>query len=207
MTEREWLFFGLSLAAAFFSGAIPMSYILVKMKTGKDIRTMGSGNPGATNVFRNLGFKEGLIVLLLDFLKGALPVFFLPLLVPGVLDSLEMTRFLLTFAAILGHVFSPFLGFRGGKGVAVGAGGAFAMFPFIFAGALGGWLLLLRIIGYMSLASIFSAYIFALGVLISTPSRPVEILAFLAAIFITWTHRANLRRLLKGQEPRFKIQK
>ena len=195
-----------AFGAAFLAGSIPTAYLLVKILKGKDIRTMGSGNAGATNVFRCVGFKEGLAALLLDAAKGAVPVLIFthrPDPIPAVHP--DVYGFLLALTAILGHVFTPFLGFKGGKGVAVGAGVATALYPWNFLVAFMVWAVVLAATRYMSLASLLGTYTFAIVSFLTPQSLPVRGLCILAAFFITWTHRSNIRRLLKGEELRLNI--
>lgn len=189
----------LALIGSSLIGAIPSSYILVKLRTGKDIRKLGSGNAGATNVFRHVGKKEGLAVLAFDFLKGALAV----TLFSGWTDytfSDETWRLFLGLAAILGHVFTPFLGFKGGKGVATGGGVALAVYPLQFLVAIAVWAVVLRVSRYMSVASISAAWVFAFLSIFTLPDLTHKLIVISCACFITWTHRANIERLRKGQE-------
>ena len=192
----------IGVALGFLIGAFPTSYVVVKWRIGKDIRTMGSGNPGATNVFRCVGKKEGFVTLFGDMLKGILAVVVISHYFYDPLIDFKTYQLLLGIAAILGHVFTPFLGFKGGKGVATGAGVAIAVYPVNFAIAFIVWLLLLFSLRYMAVASIAAAYCFAVSSYF-TRNAPLHVfIGVLAALFITWTHRTNLRRLFKGEEPR-----
>lgn len=191
-----------ALLAAFLIGSLPSAYLWVRAKTGKDIRKMGSGNVGATNVFRSVGKGDGIAVLALDAVKGILGVRVgLAIWVPDLISEPGI-GFLLGCAAILGHVFTPWLGFKGGKGVATGAGVALAVYPAPFLLALIVWIVLLRVSGYMSVASIVSAYAFAAATLWLIPDKLHGLIAILAAGFISWTHRANIARLRQGSEPK-----
>lgn len=191
-----------ALAAAFLTGAVPASWILVRIRTGKDIRSMGSGNPGATNVFRSVGRKIGIVVLVLDALKGWGSAALLPLaVIPGGFSE-DRWRLYLGLTAVAGHVFTPFLKFRGGKGVAVGAGVALAVFPAQFLAAVPLWFAVLLRWRIMSVASLSATYLFTGIVFFSRADRAVSIAIFLAALFLTWTHRANLLRLFQGKEHR-----
>ena len=123
-------------AIAFLAGSTPTAYLAGRSFKRIDIRQYGSGNVGATNAFRVLGKKIGAFVFIIDFLKGSLPVFFLPLLLPANhLDPKEAGLWIGT-GAIAGHVFTPFLGFKGGKGIATGAGVLCGAFPFLFLGSI-----------------------------------------------------------------------
>ena len=183
-------------------GSIPSAYLAGKYFSKIDIRRHGSGNVGATNAFRVLGKKIGTLVFATDFTKGFLPV----LLARGVTPSfLEPETFLViagTFA-ILGHIFTPFLGFKGGKGVATGAGVLCAVSPTLFFACLGIWLvvfLITRIVAISSLASLVSLLVFSsfLG------AGPILRSFFLGcAILVFWTHRTNLTRLFQRKESKF----
>lgn len=198
------------LLAAFLIGSIPSAFVWVRIRTGKDIRTLGSGNVGATNVFRSIGRKDGILVLACDALKGVLGVVIGRLIwhyapasdgTAGILDY-KLIGFLLGIAAILGHVFTPWLGFKGGKGVATGAGVALAVYPIPFLLALVSWMAILKITNYMSVASILAAYCFAASTAWLIPNKTHALIALAAALFISWTHRANIDRLRKGSEPK-----
>ncbi len=189
---------------AFMVGGIPSSYILVRIIHKKDIRQIGSGNPGATNVFRSVDKKTGWVVLAFDIFKGWLTVTALtPFAMSHIALSRESTAFLIGLCAILGHVFSPYLKFKGGKGVATSAGVGLAVFPIPFAFAFIVWGILLRLTRIMSVASISSAWVFFLSSILFLDNIWHCVLAFLVALFITWTHRANLKRLHQGTEPKF----
>jgi glycerol-3-phosphate acyltransferase PlsY len=194
----------IAVLAAFLIGSIPSAYLWVKIKTGKDIRTMGSGNVGATNVFRSVGRLDGIGVLVLDALKGILGVvlgslIWEPVLTTPTVDP-QLIGFGLGIAAILGHVFTPWLKFKGGKGVATGAGVALAVYPTPFFLAFVVWSVLLKTTRYMSVASIAAAYAFAAATAWIIPNKTHAVIALAAAVFITWTHRANIDRLRKGSE-------
>lgn len=193
---------GAALAAAFLIGAVPTSWIVVRIRTGQDIRSLGSGNPGATNVFRSVGRKTGIAVLVVDALKGWGSAVWLPLagIPSGFLE--ERWRLCLGLAAVAGHVFTPFLKFRGGKGVAAGAGVAFAVFPLEFLAALSLWSAVLWRWRIMSIASLSAIYLFTGIVFFTRADRTVFMAIFLSALFLTWTHRANLLRLFQGKEHR-----
>jgi glycerol-3-phosphate acyltransferase PlsY len=189
------------LVAAYFVGAIPTSYLAARLFRGIDLRHHGSKNLGATNVYRTLGWKYAIPVGLVDIAKGAVPVL---VFAPRVSDS-QLFALACGVAAIAGHVFSVFVRFRGGKGVATAAGVMLGLAPLALGVALVTWAGVLRLSGYVSLASIAAAAVFPLAVyLLERPDRP-EILwldALLAAAII-WLHRANIRRLLNGTESRF----
>ena len=186
--------------ASYLLGAMPTSYLVVRLLRGEDLRRQGSGNLGATNLYRVLGWRYAVPVALFDMAKGAVPVLvFAPRAGPG-----EFTPLLLGATAMLGHVFSVFVGFRGGKGVATGAGVVLGLAPWAFLAALAVWALLVRATGYVSLGSIVAALALPPAVWLLHPERRSLIWIFgLLAALVVVTHRANLRRLLAGTESRF----
>ncbi len=189
------------LLASYVIGAIPTSYIAGRLFRGIDLREHGSKNLGATNVYRTLGWRYAVPVGLFDIAKGAVPVL---LLAPQVSDS-QLFALACGIAAILGHVFSVFVRFRGGKGVATAAGVMLGLTPMAVGVAALAWLILVALTGYVSLASIAAAAVFPVAVyLLERPDRP-EILWLdaLVAAAIIWLHRGNIRRLLNGTESRF----
>jgi glycerol-3-phosphate acyltransferase PlsY len=182
--------------ASYVLGSIPFALLIGRMH-GVDIRQHGSGNVGATNVVRVLGRGPGIFCFVLDFLKGVAPV------VAGQLLGLPLWGVLLAAAAtILGHSRSIFLGFKGGKSVATGAGTIVAMAPLAGLGALAVWAVVFLTSRIVSLASITAAL--ALPVLTLLTRQPLEIVAFsaVAALYVIIRHRENIRRLREGKEPR-----
>ena len=188
-------------------GSIPTSYLLVKWMHSQDIRELGSRNPGAANVFRVIGKREGALVLVFDILKGFLAVWVLSGWVVDHPFSDGTFKLMLGMTSVLGHAFTPFLKFKGGKGVATGAGAVLAVYPLPLFIGLSLWALVLAVFRYMSLASIIGAYGFAVACPFFIDEKAHAAIAFGAALFITWTHRANIRRLIKGEEPRFSVRK
>jgi acyl phosphate:glycerol-3-phosphate acyltransferase len=191
---------GLLLLASYLLGAIPSSFIAGKLLRGIDLRRHGSGNLGATNAFRVLGPTIAGPVMVFDILKGFAPTFFFPMLVSG-----GGWEWAIGFggAAILGHIFPVYLGFRGGKGVATAAGVFLALAPIAVLVALAVWLVTLAISRMVSLASILAA----LGLLVALPfsavPAPVQVMGVAVALVVIFAHRANLRRILQGKEYRF----
>lgn len=182
-------------------GSIPFAVLIARRK-GIDILKAGSGNPGATNVRRVIGKKEGAICLFLDALKGFLAAGMpmIPILHTSEPASLGIIGLM---AALLGHSFSVFLKFKGGKGVAVTAGGLFALVPLImFTGGLI-WLAVFFTTRYVSLASIALGLSLPLTCLIFRLPRQQTLLCLLLAIIIVVRHRTNIQRLLRGTENRF----
>ena len=179
----------------FLCGSIPFGLLLVKVAGKGDVREHGSGNIGATNVSRVGGKALGILTLLLDILKGFLPVFLAKQLGWG-----EPALSLLALSAVLGHVFTPWLKFRGGKGVATALGTALAFRAAMVLPALGVFIVLLLVFRYVSLGSVMAAA--ALPVLLAWKGAPPAVLLLWAGISLTVVlkHHENIRRLLKGTE-------
>jgi acyl phosphate:glycerol-3-phosphate acyltransferase len=193
----------LALALAYASGSLPFAYMAGAIK-GVDLRKQGSGNLGATNVFRVLGWKIGLVVFLLDALKGALPVL---LLAPRIEGTTNPTLWAIAcgVAAIAGHVRPVFLKFRkGGKGVATAAGVFFALAPLPMLATFAVFVAVVLATGYVSLGSLLSAVVLPTQLLITQgPGSPLFVVSLSVAAFVFWTHRANIGRLRRGEEHRF----
>jgi glycerol-3-phosphate acyltransferase PlsY len=193
----------LALALAYLSGSVPFAAIAGKLR-GVDLRKQGSGNLGATNVFRVLGWKIGLLVFLADALKGALPVLLLP---PRIVSSRDPVVWAIAcgIAAIVGHVRPIFLGLRkGGKGVATAAGVFFALAPIPMAVAFAVFVGVVFATGYVSLGSMISAIVLPGLLLVTLGIRsPLFLVSTVIALFVFWTHRSNITRLRRGEEHRF----
>jgi glycerol-3-phosphate acyltransferase PlsY len=192
-----------ALALSYLSGSIPFAAIAGKLK-GVDLRKHGSGNLGATNVFRVLGWKIGIAVFLADALKGALPVYFLPPRITSPRDPV-VWAIACGIAAIAGHVRPIFLGLRrGGKGVATAAGVFFALAPLPMAITFAVFVGVVLGTGYVSLGSLISAIVLP-GLLLVTlgPRTPLFVVSVVIALFVFWTHRTNIARLRRGEEHRF----
>ena len=193
----------LALALAYTSGSIPFAHLAGKAKS-VDLRKQGSGNLGATNVFRVLGWKIGLAVFLADAAKGALPVLLLPPRIESPRDPV-IWAVAVGVAAIIGHVRPLFLKFgKGGKGVATAAGVFFALAPVPMLVAFGVFVAIVLATGYVSLGSLVSALVLPvlLAITLGTSSTLFIVSAIIAA-FVFWTHRANIGRLRRGEENRF----
>ncbi len=185
-----------SFLVAFFLGSIPTGYLMVKAIKGEDIRKTGSGNIGATNVGRALGKKWFALVLLLDALKGFLPTG-AALLLFGIYPGIAAFC-----GAFLGHIFTPWLGFKGGKGVATGLGAFLALDPLAMAVGIAVWLIVFLIGRYVSLASVIAAVSVFLFITFAQGNLPLSILSGAVAIAVWFTHRSNMKRLLEGTENR-----
>lgn len=189
----------LAAIAGYLLGALPFGYLVARAK-GVNIFEVGSRNPGATNVRRVLGRGPGNLVLFLDAAKGAAAVAWPLLLGRG--ESTEQISVIGFVAAILGHSFSCFTGFRGGKSVATAAGGFTVLFPVGMGIALAVFLLTLATSRYVSLASMAGGVAVAVSAFALRQSLLVAGVAVGAALFVILRHRANLARLLAGTEPR-----
>jgi glycerol-3-phosphate acyltransferase PlsY len=191
------------VALAYLMGSIPTAYLAGKLTRGIDLREHGSGNLGATNVYRVLGPRIAVLVLLVDASKGAIPV----LVFPGLTNSPRPDLWAIGYAvaAIAGHVRSVFLLWRGGgKGVATAAGAFLALAPIPSLVALAIFIVVLLAWGYVSLGSLTAAVALPLVIgLRDGPRSPLFAVSALVAAFVFWTHRANIARLRRGEEPRF----
>ena len=192
------------LVAAYLVGATPTSYVAGRVAKGIDLREQGSRNLGATNVYRVLGWRWAIPVGLIDIAKGVVPVALFGSWAHGAAGF----PVFLGLAAVLGHMFSPYVGFKGGKGVATAAGMFLALAPSAVLIALPVWGLCLWASGYVSLSSILVAIVFPLLVRF-TPhqGRPAVVASVALAALIVYSHRANIRRLLAGTENRFRTRK
>jgi acyl phosphate:glycerol-3-phosphate acyltransferase len=190
------------LAAGYLIGGIPFGIMIARLIKGVDPRTIGSGGMGATNVSRVLGKKWGIVVLLFDAAKGYLPVIYLsPMISP---EDPSLGGVVIAVAAMAGHVWTPYAGFRGGKGVATAAGAMLAIDPVALAFSLGVWVLTMIIFRYVSLASVMAAVMFPLiAWRIERDLSPVVCGSFLIACFLIYTHRNNFKRILAGSESKF----
>ncbi len=192
------------LAGAYLLGAFPTSFVAGKLARGIDLRAHGSKNLGATNVFRMLGWKYAVPVALVDVAKGAVPVAWF-----GAWSGLG-AAWAAAFGAtaVLGHMFSPFVGFKGGKGVATAAGMFLALAPLAVAIALPVWGLCLWLTGYVSVSSMVASVTFPVWVRLTEPlAQPAFYASLALAALIVFSHRANIRRLFAGTESRFRTRK
>lgn len=190
---------------AYLVGSVPTSYWVGRGVYGVDLREEGSGNLGATNAFRVLGWKAAVPVVVVDVLKGWAPVVLFP-----AFDGEVAVAWALAYgaAAILGHVFSVWVGFRGGKGVATSSGVFMGLAPWAVLLGLVVWLVTVLLTRIVSLGSIMAAISLPIGVWL-LPAGPFggdpSLLLFTIglAAFVVWAHRANVRRLARGEELRF----
>jgi acyl phosphate:glycerol-3-phosphate acyltransferase len=186
------------VGVAYLLGSVSFAVLLVRLATGQDIRTEGSGNAGATNVLRAHGKGLGIAVAALDVAKGALAV-----VLTRLVTSDPRAAAAAAFAAVLGHVFPLFYGFRGGKGVATTVGAFLALAPLPTLVCVGVFVAVVAITRYVSLGSVIGMVLLppVCGLLFHAP-RPTVIAAAAAAVLILVKHRENLARLAKGEERR-----
>lgn len=208
----------INIFLSYLIGSIPTSIILSKAVAGIDIRQHGSGNAGGTNVVRVLGWKLGLIVMFVDVLKGYVATAFISnfqILSQTQTTDIFMSSILCGVAAILGHVWTIFARFKGGKGVATGLGMMIAVSPFDILIGLAVFLIIVFISRYVSVGSIFGIASVPISIYLrknyfGAEIDGYEILLFssiLISLFIIFTHRSNIKRLLNGTENKFLAKK
>jgi glycerol-3-phosphate acyltransferase PlsY len=203
---------------SYLVGSIPTSIIVAKMKRGIDIRQHGSGNAGGTNVIRVLGWKAGVLVIALDIAKGLVATMFIARLMYGPIpfdnktpfDDFTVVQIIAGCAAILGHIWTLFAGFKGGKGMATAGGMLIGVAPLEVAISFGVFAIVFLISHYVSLGSLSAAVAFPLTMFFRENIFMVDIEGYHTLIFfsigisllIIYTHRGNIKRLLKGTENR-----
>lgn len=200
-----------AFVVAFLLGAVPTGYVAGRVLKGIDLRTVGSGNLGATNVYRNLGLLPAILVMAIDMGKGALAVYLGLYAFGPVVERLpDLTGLLCALAAVLGHSLSPFVGFRGGKGVATAGGAFLVLAPLPALSALLVWAVLLATTRLMSVASLAGAVVLPVSLALEELSRAdagprrwaTLIFAALVAAWVVFRHRSNIERLREGTEGR-----
>lgn len=184
------------VALAYVFGSLPTAYLLVRLMTGKDVRTTGSGNVGATNALRTAGWKVGVVVTIIDVMKGALPVWLMSRFNP---ESGWIAAAML--AAVLGHCYPVWLKFKGGKGVATCFGAFVVIAPLSALAALVLWVVVLVISRWVALASMVASAAFPLILkLIDRPDMVTLMSVSAAAVIIILRHSSNIRGILSGSE-------
>ena len=204
----------LTALVAYLFGSIPTGFLVAKSR-GVDIRTVGSGNIGATNVFRILGKPAGLFVLLVDALKGWVPVFLVAKLMAAVFypaagqTAFEWFKIIAGVCAILGHIYTCWLHFKGGKGIATSAGVLVALVPVPLLIILGIWIVVFAISRYVSLNRLRSRLPFRspFASLLVGESKTIVIVTACLATLAIYKHKANIKRLLNGTESRIVLKK
>lgn len=197
-----WMAFG--VIVAYLLGSIPTGYWLVKAIRGMDIRQYGSGNIGATNVRRVLGWGWGNTVLIIDIAKGTVAVVLAKALffVEGGPVSADVYKIVCAIAAVCGHNWTIFLGFHGGKGVATSAGALLGLAPSLFLASLVVWGAVAKVTGYVSVASIAAGLAFCAFTFLFNTSLEMKLFGVVMAVFFIVKHRTNIRRLMQGTEPK-----
>jgi len=202
----------LVVLVSYLLGSIPTGFLVAKAR-GVDIRTLGSGNIGATNVFRILGKPAGVLVLLADAAKGWLAVFVVAKLISGcfypgaVLQAREWFAICAGVGAILGHNYTCWLYFKGGKGIATSAGVLVALVPWPLLMILGIWIVVFLLSRYVSLASISAAFALPFAAWLVGESTTIILVTVALAVLAIYKHQANIRRLIKGTENRITLRK
>lgn len=194
------------IACAYLAGSFPTAYLAGRIR-GVDLSSVGSGNYGATNVYRNLGTGPAFVVLVVDVLKGFVPVRFLS----GFSESIEpgLYAVLIGLAAVVGHVYSVFLRFRGGKGIGTAGGAFLALAPTAAAMALTTWIVVVAVGRIVSVASLAAASALMIAVWAFEAARwpdswPLLVATTVLTVFVFYTHRDNIRRLREGEEARIR---
>ncbi len=194
-----------SLIAAYFIGGIPFGYLIGRLR-GIDVRTVGSGNIGATNVFRTVGKKWGLLAFALDVLKGLLPVLIAKHCV--VLDHLPLA---VGVMCVMGHMLTPYMKFKGGKGVATGFGMLLGLVPALVGVAFALFVVIFALFHYISLGSCLAALFMAITIWFpilgshGAADLPEAIVITLISLFVIVKHRSNIKRLIQGNENKIKF--
>jgi len=196
---NSWLI--ASALIGYFLGSLPFGYLVAKAH-GVDIFKVGSGNPGATNVKRVLGARAGNTVFALDAVKGAVAAGW-PYLAFAPSPEVRLMGLVGVIAAVLGHSFSVFTKFRGGKGVATAAGGLVVLMPVSCLIGAGVWALTFLVTRYVSLGSILAAVAVPLASWVRGNPLPLNVVATILGLFVIIRHRENLKRLLNGTENKF----
>jgi glycerol-3-phosphate acyltransferase PlsY len=192
----------LSTLLAYLIGGLPFGYWFVRLVSGKDIRTMGSGNIGATNVQRTAGSKAGVVVLMLDICKGVLAVVLADFITRH--DSVGVA--LSAVAVMLGHCYPVFLGFKGGKAVACFIGVFLYLAPLALTAITVVFVAVVALSKHISLGSIIGAALFPLTLwLIQPPPQPILLAAIVSSALIIFRHKANIERLRQGKEHVFSL--
>jgi len=199
------------LVLSYLAGSFPTSIIVGKITKGIDIREHGSGNAGGTNAFRVLGWKAGLFVSLVDIAKGTFATLVISRISfgTGPFENPSIVMILAGMCAILGHTYTIFAGFKGGKGVATGAGMLIALFPYALLTCLVIFILVLFTTGFVSASSITAAVslpivLFMFDRFLNMNVDPVlMIVSIIIPFFIIFTHRVNIKRLINGEEKSF----
>ena len=214
---------GIIIILSYLVGSIPTSIIVSKLSKGIDIRNYGSGNAGGTNVMRILGWKQGVFVILLDALKGVLAVIVVARLFRGAIpfenatpfDDFTLVQIIAGIAAVIGHIWTVFAGFRGGKGIATALGMLLMIVTVDMLVAVGVFIIVVTVSRYVSLGSIIAAISVPLTLIIRENIFHVDVPGYstllpfviITSLLVIYTHRKNVVRLLNGSESRISFTK
>ncbi len=196
----------LVILLSYLAGSFPTAIIISRLIIKDDIRKHGSGNAGATNVFRVMGWKPGLIVITVDIAKGMLAVLVIAKLASSVGWNEIIVQIIAGFSAIIGHIWTVFAGFRGGKGVGTAFGVFLGLTPLASLITFTVWVLLILLTRYVSIASLSAGFIFGLVLLMqkyyfkADIPVPILLLGGIIVLLVFYTHRSNIKRLIKGKE-------
>lgn len=191
---HEYFEIALWLIAAYLIGSLPFGFIIGKFR-GVDVRTVGSKNIGATNVYRTVGKSWGLLAFLLDFLKG-----FIPTLLCRQLEGMGDLAVFVGLSCVVGHTLTVFMKFKGGKGVATAFGMLMVLSPLPALAAFGVFAVTVWLSHYISLGSCLAALSLGVGIWFCTDVLSLKIMMSLLAFFVIWKHRSNIERLIRGCE-------
>ena len=211
--DKGAVVYAVAIVAAYLIGSIPFGFLVGKMR-GVDVRTVGSKNIGATNVFRTVGKKWGLLAFACDFLKGFLPTLAAKLYASANGDATLAAYLPLAVGVtcVIGHMFTCFMKFKGGKGIATGFGMLVALLPLLVLAAFALFIIIVRTFHYISLGSICAAAFLLVAIwfpcdALSNPdgykNMPQCVVVAVVAVFAIWKHRSNISRLMSGTENRF----
>ncbi|MCR4292970.1 MAG: glycerol-3-phosphate 1-O-acyltransferase PlsY [Candidatus Kuenenia sp.] len=193
----------ISLVISYFIGSIPFGFIVARVAKGIDIRQAGSGNPGAANVWRVMGKKYGILVFMLDMMKGFLPVLIFDYVTSG--QSRSLYTILCGVGVILGHTFPVFLGFKGGKAAATGCGVFLWLAPVPLFISLAAWLLTTFISRYVSLGSMVSTVVLIISIILLNnepfgSGLSLTLFSIFISVFLIFRHKSNIKRIINGTE-------
>jgi glycerol-3-phosphate acyltransferase PlsY len=194
----------IAIILSYLLGSVPVGYIICRLLKGIDIRSVGSGNIGATNVGRVVGKRAGITTLFLDILKGFIAVFFIPRIIG---DQSELLGIICALGVVAGHNWTIFLKFKGGKGVAATSGALIGLMPVVFFSSFCVWSIVFVLWRYVSLASIISAIFLPVFLFLYGEPLVFKILGFIIAIIGIYRHKENINRLLKREENKFTFKK
>ncbi|WP_347273366.1 glycerol-3-phosphate 1-O-acyltransferase PlsY [Candidatus Kuenenia sp.] len=193
----------ISPVISYFIGSIPFGFIVARVAKGIDIRQAGSGNPGATNVWRVMGKKYGILVFILDMMKGFLPVLIFDYVTSG--QSRSLFTILCGVGVILGHTFPVFLGFKGGKAAATGCGVFLWLAPLPLFISVAAWLLTTFISRYVSLGSMVGTVVLIISIILLNnepfgSGLSLTLFSIFISLFLIFRHKSNIKRIINGTE-------